>query len=84
MYTIENGITTNSDGIIINDRKEIARLLCNTANTECLHIQELWCWEELADKWSFGNNEFIDNTNFSSDTYFNGGYDWKFVEIIGK
>jgi hypothetical protein len=81
MYKIKNGFTINSDGKSINDREEIARLICNTANNDCLHITELWCWEELADKWSFGENEFIDDTELNSDAYFNGGYNWKYVSI---
>jgi len=81
MYKVKDGITIKNNGEIINDRNEVARIICNTANNDCLHIRELWCWEQLADKWCFGENEFIDQTVIDSDEYYNGGYHWNFVPL---
>jgi len=83
MYRVENGIIRNKDGKVISDRKEVAKLLCKTANG-CLHIKELWSWKEISDEWNFTIDEFFDDVMVGSGNYFDSGYNWEFTGLEGE
>ncbi|WDI05174.1 hypothetical protein PUW25_25535 (plasmid) [Paenibacillus urinalis] len=74
----------NQTKFTVNDvplktKKEAVRALCATANFNCLHIEELWCYKEVCELFSITPDDYWnDEAELDEEHLMHAGNDnWK-------
>jgi hypothetical protein len=60
-------------------KEQVIIKLCDYVNHNALHIKELWCYAELADKYDIHDDDFYDDQSELTEYERNyiGLYNWK-------